>query len=130
MISIGAFVVSLSGIILLLYFRLWEIKRGSRLFDVQRKGLDEKIISFNVYIQNYIPTFNLTIIYNVYHTLVHYFAIIMLNVLIITERKINSLLDHIRGRREIKNIDTQSDFLKQVGDYKQSLEKPSKDAVE
>lgn len=130
MISISTFVISLSGIILLLYFRLWEIKRGSRLFDVQRRRLDERIISFNVYIQNYIPTFNLAIIYNVYHTLVHYFAIIMLNVLRMTERKMDSLLDYIRGKREIKNVDTQSDFLKQVGDYKQSLEKPSKDAIE
>ena len=127
MISISAFIISLSGIISLLYFRLWEIKRGERLYNVQRAVIDEKIISLNMYIKNHMPTFDREIISRTYHTVVHYAALIILNLLKIIERKMVSLLEHVRGKREVKRGITQSDFLKKVGDHKQSLEKQSGD---
>jgi hypothetical protein len=130
MISISAFIISLSGIISLLYFRLWEVKRGARLFNIQRKELDEKIISFGEYIENHVPTFDRTIIPHAYHTVVHYFALIILGILRIIERWMVSLLEHVRGKREVRRGVTQSDFLKSVKEHKQSLENPSRNSVE
>ncbi|HEC32827.1 MAG TPA: hypothetical protein ENI63_01030 [Candidatus Kaiserbacteria bacterium] len=124
MISISAFIISLSGIILLLYFRLWEIKNGIRLFSINRKKLDEKIVYLGVYIQKYIPTFNGETLFRVYHGVIHYLALATLVVLRAVENKTVSLLEHVRGKREVKRGVTQSDFLKQVGDHKQNLEKP------
>ena len=130
MISIGAFIISLSGIISLLYFRLWEIKRGKRLFNSQRSRLDEKLISFERYIEEHIPALDHTIVAHLYHSIVHYFALIVLGIVKIIEHWMVSLLEHVRGRREVQRGVTQSEFLKQVRDHKQSLEKPSVNEVE
>ena len=130
MISISAFIISLSGIISLLYFRLWEIKRGVRLFNTKRKELDERIISFGTYVQNHVPAFDKAIISRTYHNAVHYFALIVLNIVKIIEQWMVSLLEHVRGKREIKRGVTQSDFLKQVRSHKQSLEKRDQNRVE
>lgn len=130
MISVSAFIISLLGIASLLYFRLWEIERGKRLFNTERKRLDEKIISFGKYIENHIPTFNRVIVLRIYHFVVHYFALIVLTIIKVIERRMVYLLEYVRGKREIKRGVTQSDFLKQVGDHKRSLEKPSKNTIE
>lgn len=130
MISISAFIISLSGIVSLLYFRLWEIKRGERLFNIQRKKLDGKIVSLGGYIENHVPTFDRTIIPHIYHTIVHYFALIILGILRIIERWMVTLLEHVRGKREIRRGVTKSDFLKSVKEHKQSLENPSRNSVE
>ena len=130
MISISAFIISLSGIVSLLYFRLWEMQRNERLFDAERKKLDEKMISFGAYIQNHIPTLDRKIAYNIYHAVVHYFALVVLNLLQVVEKWMVSLLEYVRGKREITHGVTQSEFLKRVGDHKQSLEKPELNKVE
>ena len=130
MISISAFIISLFGIISLLYFRLWEMKRSERLFSVERRKLDEKIVSFGKYIKEKIPTFDRSIVLRVYHITVHYFALIMLWIIKVIERRMVNLLEYVRGKREIKEIVTQSDFLKQVGDHKRNLENPSKSTLE
>ena len=130
MLSISAFIISLLGIISLLYFRLWEIKRGRRVFDVKRKELDEKTISFEGYVRSHMPTFDRAIAYRLYHTSIHYFALMVLVAIKIIEQRMVLLLGYVRGKREIKRGVTQSDFLKQVSEHKQSLEKPPVDAIE
>ena len=129
MISISAFIISLSSIVSLLYFRLWEIKRGGRLFDSERKSLDDRVVSVGVYIENHMPTLDRAIMSRMYHTVIHYFALIVLNVVKIIEGYMVSLLEHVRGYREVKYGVTQSEFLKQVRSHKQSLEKPRKDDI-
>ncbi len=130
MISISAFVISLFGIISLLYFRSWEIRRGERFFSDEREKLDEKVISFGEYINKFSVIFDRSIILRIYHTTAHYFALIVLGTIKIIERRMVYLLEHIRGKREIKRGVTQSEFLKRVADHKQSLEKPPVNKVE
>lgn len=130
MISISAFIISLSGIISLLYLRLWEIRRGSRLYNFQREKLDEKVVSLGEYLRHRIPTFDRSVVSRMYHTTIHYFALMVLSILRIIERRMVSLLEHVRGKREVTRGVTQSDFLKQVGSHKRRLEKPSKDAIQ
>lgn len=130
MISISAFIISLLGIVVLLYFRLWEIKRGSQLYGVQREQLDRVVVSLWVYIETHVPTFNRAVVLQIYHAIVHYFALIVLSIVKIVERKMVFLLEYVRGKREVKRGVTQSDFLKRVGDHKQRLEKPLEDTIQ
>ena len=130
MISISAFIVSLLGIVSLLWFKLWEIKNGVRLFSEKRDKIDQKTIYFLGHIKNHIPTFGLEIMSRVYNVVVRYFALIVLNLVKIVEQRMISLLEYVRGRREIKKGVTKSDFLKRVSDHKQSLENKSKNAIE
>jgi len=130
MISISAFIISLSGILSLLYFRLWEIKRGKRLFEAERKKLDESILSFVDYLERHIPAFDKAIVFRLYHSVVHYFAIVVLAILRAVEEKMVSLLEYVRGKREVTRGVTRSDFLKRVGDHKQSLGKHTRNEVE
>ncbi|MFC1729770.1 hypothetical protein ACFL6I_05480 [candidate division KSB1 bacterium] len=100
------------------------------MFDSKRRNLDNKVVSLGMYIEDHIPTLDQAIVSRVYHIVVHYFALIVLNVVKVIERQMVSLLEHVRGRREVKRGVTKSDFLKQVKSHKQSLEKPSPNRVE
>jgi len=130
MVSISAFIISLSGIISLLYFRLWEAKRNKQLFAERRRAFDIKVISLSEYIQDRVPRLDQRIIFHAYHTIVHYFALMVLLVVKVIERRMVSLLDHVRGKREVNRGVTKSDFLRQVNDHKQSLERPQSNSVE
>jgi hypothetical protein len=104
------------------------------MFSLQRVRLDEKLASFREFVERHIPTFDQEAVSRVYHqvthSIVHYCALAVLSIVRFVERKTVSVLEHIRGKRDIKRGVTSSDFLKQVNDHKQSLEKPSRNSVE
>ncbi|MEX0652045.1 MAG: hypothetical protein WD509_01040 [Candidatus Paceibacterota bacterium] len=128
MISISAFIISLSGIVSLLYFRLWEHRNGVRILGTQRVRLDATVASLYMHLERRVPTLDHTLFFRIYHITVHYFALIVLGIVKIIERKMVTLLEYVRGKREVRRGVTRSEFLKQVAQHKESLEKPAKDA--
>lgn len=130
MMSISAFTISLFGIISLLYFRLWEVRRGEQLFAKRRREFDTKLISLREHIKSRIPTLDQKVIFRIYHTIVHYFALVVLFLVKVIERRMVSLLEHVRGKREVTKGVTKSEFLRQVKDHKKSLERPQSSSVE
>ncbi len=74
--------------------------------------------------------FDSSIMIRMYHITVHYFALIVLGIIKIIEKRMFFLLEHIRGKHEIRKGVTKSEFLKKVADHKQNLEKPPRNSVE
>jgi hypothetical protein len=130
MISISILSISLIGIIGLISFSLWEKKRGRKVGESYRERLDTAIRgSADIVVKN-IPTIDAHLFQRMYHYSIHLFALMVLRLVKVIEKKVVKVLDTVRGKRDLPKSNTQSAFLKRVSDHKQDLEKRPENPVE
>ena len=130
MFSASVFLISLIGAASLVSLRMWEMKRDKRLFSGKRARLDEWAFRAHAYMRGRLPAFGHPTLARLYRSVMRQVALFALSLLRAVERKIISLLEYLRGKRDLPRGVTHSEFLRKVSEHKRNLEKPSKDAVE
>ncbi|MDP6527579.1 MAG: hypothetical protein QF858_01705 [Candidatus Pacebacteria bacterium] len=125
MFQIILFGVSLTLLIAFFSIKLFEVRGGRVLFEEKRKELDKRVLNEFERRKIKVPQIELDGVLHFIHDVLHNVAVGVHGSVRVAERHTARAVNSIKGRRDnIKRNSTSSEFLKNVGDYKNKLKRP------
>lgn len=118
MFATVAFIFALTGIIVLLYFKNWELARGKVVFVDFRKKTDMFVVeSINLF-KSKLPRKSKQISKHVINNITYYTSTALLKAVRWLEKQLAGFSNMIKGRVEIQNRGEASAFLQNVSAHK------------